>query len=101
VPRARGTDKAQVGEFRIVDCAGGARLTVPAKIVSEPPGVPAYDVELADPYELADLLGQYLRARGRRPGKPVKTRKPRDKKNGHTEVGIATPPLFPVTPTDT
>lgn len=70
--------RASAGEFEIEDQGTRTVLRGPGKALVPTGSAQSFEMEGADPVELADLLAQFVRARGKAKG-PKKPRKPREK----------------------
>lgn len=69
--------RAHAGEFEIEDQGTRTVLRVPGKFTGAT-NLPTVEIMVPDPVELADLLAQFVRARGKAKG-PKKPRQPRKK----------------------
>lgn len=83
--------RAHAGEFEIEDQGTRTVLRVPGKLAGTP-NTPTVEVEVSDPVELADLLAQFVRARGKAKG-PKKARQPRKRAEETRQVEA-----FPISP---
>lgn len=70
--------RAHAGDFEVEDQGTRTVLRVPGKLAVAIGNTTTVEVEVPDPVELADLLAQFVRARGKSKG-PKKARQPRKK----------------------
>lgn len=86
--------EAEVGVLLMQDCATSSTscvLKVPKSYVKDDGG-DLLVLEFGDAWELGDLVTQYLRARGRKPGEKPKPRKSREKPKPEGAAATAAAP---------